>query len=134
MHSIALALTKDVHAAVIGVVHVVLDHVFGTAADVSDAAAKIGAIGFGCVGDEIVGSTATVAPDVAEVEPVSDFVRRGPSQVVGTRSWAINAYKLVSAYDAVGGRVATWELRIPQESAAQVANPKVHVVLRWPSI
>ena len=95
---------EDVHAVVVGVVHVVTHHVGGgwrqgivvAVAGFIERAAVVGVVAVGRVGAEIIGRTGTarcaaaqtaggqaVAPDVAQPDPVSDFVGGGASQVVG---------------------------------------------------
>ena len=134
MHAVALTLSKDVHAAVIGVVHVVLDHVFRATTDVFQCTTVVGAIGLGGVGDEVVGTTGTIAPDVAQVEPVSHFVRSRASEVVRTGAWAVDAHIGISAHHAVGSGWTAWELRITEQSTPEVADPVIQVVSCRPSI
>ena len=134
LHAVRLSLGEDVHAGVVGIVHVVLDHVLGAAADVSKGAAVVGAIGLGGVRHKVVGSTAAVAPDVAQVEPVADLVGRRPAEVVGTGSGTVETRELVAANDAVRGGVSAGELGVSEQSSSEVADPEVHVLIRRPGI
>ena len=134
LHAVGLTLREDVHAGVIRVVHVVLDHVLGAAADVAEGTAVVGAVGFGGVGHEVVGPATAIAPDVAEVEPVADLVGGRAAEVVGAGSWTVESRELIAADDAVRGRIATGELGVTQQSAAEVAYPEVHVLIGRPGV
>ena len=134
LHAVGLTLREDVHAGVIRVVHVILDHVLRAAADVAEGAAVVGAVGFGGVRHEVVGPATAIAPDVAQVEPVADLVGGRAAKVVGTGSGTVESRELIAADDAVGGRVAARELGVAEQSAAEVADPEVHVLIGRPGI
>ena len=54
-----------------------------------EGTAVVGAVGFGGVRHEVVGSATAVAPDVAEVEPVAHLVGGRTAEVVRTGAGAV---------------------------------------------
>ena len=134
LHPRGLAGCEEVHAGVVGVVHVVLDHVGGAAADVAEGTAVVGAVGFRGVGHEVIGAAGAIAPDVAEVEPVAHLVGSGPAEVERGGRGADVPGVLIAADHAVGVGGASWELGVSEQAAAQVADPVVQVVRGRPGV
>ena len=134
MHPRRLAGGEQVHAAVVRIVHVVLDHVGGAAADVAEGTAVVGAIGFGGVRHEVIRAAGSIAPDVTQVEPVAHLVGAGPAEVEGRRRRADVTGILVTADHAVRVGRSARELGVTEEAAAEVADPVVQVVGSRPGV
>ena len=83
IHAVPLALREQIHARIVRIVHVILDHRRNTslAARRTQRTAVIRSIVLWGVGHEIVHSTAAIAPNVAKVQPVANFMGACSSQV-----------------------------------------------------
>ena len=67
IHAQGLSGGEEVHAYVVGVVHVILYHVRGSATNVSEGTAVVWIVRIRCVGYEIIRAARAIAPDVAQV-------------------------------------------------------------------
>ena len=102
-HPVGLALGEQVHATIVGIVHVVLDHVGGVAADGAQRTSVVRSIGSRGVRYKVVHIAVAIAPDVAQVQPVADLVGRGPAQIERRCGRANRTRVLVAVHHAVGG-------------------------------
>ena len=133
-HAVRLALREEVHAGVVGVIHVVLDHVHGAAGDIADGAAIVRTIGVGCVVHEVGSAACAVAPYVAEVEPVAHFVGGRTAKIERCRSRSDVARVLVAAHHSVRGGTAAGELGISKDATTDVAHPEIEVFIPRPGV
>ena len=140
LHARDLTGAEHKHAAVVGVVHVVHEHVTVWAVAARDlrksrhAGVRAGLIGG--VGD-VVGAGAAgtvVAPDVVQVQPVTDLVGSSATQVEGHCCGAYSAEGRVTDHHAIGRCRTARELRVAEQATGQPAHPDVEVALRRPGV
>ena len=142
LHACDLAGGEHEHGIVVGIVHVVHEQVATRPVAARHMweyrLAEIGPGRIGRVGDQIVSrATATViAPDMAEVEPVPDFMGGGPAMVIGRESGGRSngAEGRVQNYHTVCRCRPTRELCIAKQSLPEFAHPKIEVFRRIPSV
>ena len=125
---------EQVHASVVGVVHVVLNHVLGATRHAAQRATVVGAVRVGGVVHEVRRAAAAVAPNVAQVQPVTHLVGGRASQIERTLSGTRVACGRVIAHDSVGGCRSAGELSVAEQAAAQVAHPKIQVFRSRPGV
>lgn len=130
----------NITGTVVDVIHVVHEHVAVraiVAADVREAGhTGVGAALVRGVGHIVstAAAVAVVAPDMVQVEPVADLVRRGAAQVERRRDAADRAESGTQDHHAIGLRRTAGELRIAEQAATQLANPDVQVTCSRPGI
>ena len=123
MHAGDLPIGEHDHGRIVDVIHVVHEHVtIGTvvAGNVWEGRlAVVRKLRVGRIVNEI-GTCAIlgVAPDVTEVEPVPNFVRRRAAEIERRCSVAHGSERRVEDHDAVSCRRPAGELRIAEQTAA----------------
>ena len=142
LHARHLPGGKHEHRHVVGIVHVVHEHVAVrpiVAGDVGERGrAEIVVALVRRVGDEVAAaaSVAIVSPDMPQVEPVTDFVRCGASEVERRGGRADGAEGGMQDHHAVGARRAARKLRIAEQIPLGRGDarryPQVEVLVGWP--
>src|SRR5260221_7927706 len=90
LHPCFLSERKDVHASIVGVVHVIFNHVGGAARKPSYRAAGTRTLLGGGIRNEVIGAI-SIAPDMAQPQPMACFMRKSPAFVVrGLHDWKIS--------------------------------------------
>ena len=142
-HTCSLALREEVHTAIIGIVHVVLEHIrqvtgpFITgviAGEITRRTRVVWPASPWRIADEVIGITVAITPDVAKVEVVPHLVRTGPALIERCGSGANIPEVLVVYNHSIGTGRATRELGVTQNAAANITNPKVHVITCRPGV
>jgi len=89
----------------------------------------------GSIGDLVIAcAIQLIAPDVDQVKPVTDLVRCGSTEIERIGSRPSGAEGGVENDYSIGSCGAARELRIPEQSSAQVAHPEIEILVGRPCV
>src|SRR5277367_4343891 len=139
VHSRDLLRGEHQHCIVVDIVHVIHEHVpVRTVAATYMRKFRLSIIGKFCVRRVVykIGAFTmlSVSPDVVQVEPVTDFMSSGSSEVERRGRCPPRSKSCIENHHTIGLRRSARELGISQKPSSQRTDPKVQIFLARPGI